>query len=82
MSKNYQKTISITDAKIFNIYQKYGRLWSLMFIILFKYKSLIKFMANFSISYFNDRYYNKLTKSVRVLTNASVFNIHESDLYP
>lgn len=41
-------------------------------------------MADFSVSYFNDRYYNKLTKSGRVLTNASVFNIsiHELDLYP
>lgn len=41
-------------------------------------------MADFSMSYFNDRHYNKLTKSVRVLTNTSVFNIsiHEPYLYP
>lgn len=39
-------------------------------------------MADFSISYFNDRDYNKWTKSVRVLAYASVFSIHEPDLYP
>lgn len=69
--KQFQKQ----NAKIFNIYQKYVSLWSLMFIVLFKYKRLIKFMADFSMSYFNDRHYKKLTKSVRVLTNTSVFNI-------
>lgn len=41
-------------------------------------------MADFSMNYFNDRQYNKVTRSVRVLTNSSVFNIsmHEPDPYP